>query len=113
MGENIVDELHWKSINDLLKNNDVIYYGDIKSHDIVSNKNNKNKSLKRSFNDLKFYQFKTRLLYKASIENKNVYTINEAYTTQTCSCCGNVYKPECSKIYNCSDHETLIEIILH
>jgi transposase len=96
---NIVNELHWKSINDLLLHNDVILYGDIKSHDIV--RTSTNKHLKRSFNDLKFYKYKTRLLYKASVENKIVLPINETYTTQTCSFCGHIYKPECSKVYNC------------
>ena len=34
-----MDELHWKTINRLLKMNDFIFYGDIKSHDVVKNKN--------------------------------------------------------------------------
>ena len=34
---NLIDELHWKTINRLLKMNDFIFYGDIKSHGIVKN----------------------------------------------------------------------------
>ena len=49
-----------------------------------------------------FYKFKTRLQYKALVENKKIFEVNEAYTTQTCSYCGNMYKPECSKIYDCN-----------
>jgi IS605 OrfB family transposase len=104
---NIINELHWNTINDLLIKNDVIFYGDIKSHDIVHNGNNK--ILNKSFNDLKFYKFKQRLLYKASIENKLVFCVNEAYTTQTCSFCGNKYKPECSKIYDCIKCKNIID----
>jgi putative transposase len=96
---NIVNELHWKTANDLIKKNDVIFYGDIKSHDIVGKSNNKN--LKRSFNDMKFYKFKERLLYKASIQSKLVICVNESYTSKTCSFCGNIYNPGCSKIYDC------------
>ena len=99
---NIVNDLHWKTTNHLLKKNDVIFYGDIKSHDIV--RKNKNKKLKRSFNDMKFYKFKERILYKASILSKlsrSRICVNEAYTTKTCSFCGNMYNPECSKIYDC------------
>ena len=97
---NIIDEAHWKTIAHLLNHNDYIFYGDIKSHDIV--KGGVNTNLNRNMNDLKFYQFKQRLLYKASILNKCVFEINEAYTTQTCSFCGAMYKPGCSKDYNCS-----------
>ena len=77
--ENIVDELHWKTINDIISSNDVIFYGDIKSHNIV--KKGKNKSLNRNFNDLKFYVFSERLLYKSSLNSKMVININEAFTT--------------------------------
>jgi transposase len=97
--KSIIDEAHWKTIVHLLHENDYIFYGDIKSHDIV--KEGVNTTLNRNINDLKFYQFKQRLLYKASILNKCVFEINEAYTTQTCSFCGTMYKPGCSKVYNC------------
>jgi IS605 OrfB family transposase len=100
---NIVNELHWKTINNMVSNNDFIMYGDIKSHDIVSHgiKYNYKKKLNRDFNDLKFYKFKERLKYKVELENKKVFFINESYTTQTCSFCGNMYKPGFSRVYNC------------
>jgi IS605 OrfB family transposase len=96
---NIINEVHWKTINHLLYENDVIFYGDINSHNIVKHK--ENKKLNRNTNDLKFYLFKQRLLYKAETKNKYVICINEAFTTQTCSFCGCLNNPECSKIYNC------------
>jgi len=95
-----VNALHWSVINHLIKTNDVIFMGDIKSHDIV--KDNKNKTLNRDFNDLKFHVFKKRLLYKASINNKKVFLINEAYTTQGCSKCGSLWKDiGDSKVFRC------------
>ena len=102
---NIVNELHWKTINDMVKNNDFIMHGDIKSHDIVSHgkKYKYKRDLNRNFNDLKFYLFKQRLEYKAKLKNKKVFLVNEAYTTQTCSFCGNKYKPGVSRIYKCSN----------
>lgn len=96
---NLISELHWKVINDLLMRNDYIFYGDIKSHDIV--KNGVNRTLNKNLNDLKLYKFKERLFYKASERNKQVFAINEAYTTQTCSFCGSMYKPGSSEIYKC------------
>ena len=96
---NLVNELHWKTINHLLKNNDVIIYGDIKSHNIV--KNGKNKILNTDLNNLKLYKFKERLLFKATEKNKKVFCIKEEFTTKTCSFCGTLNDPGSSKIYNC------------
>jgi transposase len=62
------------------------------------------KNINRACNDLKFYIFKERLLYKASTKNKYVICVNEAYTTQTCSYCDKINKPKASKIYYCSNY---------
>lgn len=86
----LTDSLHWNVVNHLIKTNDIIFYGDIKSHNIV--KHNNNKTLNTNFNDLKFFIFKKRLLYKASLANKRVILTNEAYTTQCCSNCGYLKK---------------------
>lgn len=94
------NNLHWNLIKTLLDENDIVFMGDIKSHDMT--KNGKNKTVNRTFNDLKFYIFKTRLLYKAKTRNKKVFMIPEYYTTQCCSSCGNLWKTiGSSKIYNC------------
>lgn len=96
----LVDKLHWDIINDILKENDILYLGDIKSHNIV--KGGKNTALNRDFNDLKFYKFKTRLLYKASVYGKGVILVKEHNTTKTCSCCGKINNNVgSSKIFNC------------
>jgi putative transposase len=100
---NLIDELHWSTITDIVKENDVIFYGDIKSHDIV--KRNKNKTLNRDMNDLKFYLFKLRLTFKAEERNKKIFNVNESYTTLTCSSCGNVYDVKTAKIYKCQNKE--------
>ena len=96
---NLINELHYKVINDLLKKNDVIFYGDIKIHNIV--KNGKNRTLNRNIHDLRFYKFKERLLFKASERKGKIVLVNEAYTTQTCSFCGARYKIGDSKVYDC------------
>ncbi len=99
--KNLVDCLHWSFINDLLENSDVVYLGDIKSHDIV--KNGKNKSLNLSFNDLKMFILKQRLIYKAGTLGKPVYLVPEHFTTKTCSSCGNINQyVGSSEIFTCS-----------
>jgi putative transposase len=100
---NLVDELHWKTVNRLLKMNDFIFYGDIKSHDIV--KNGKNRTLNTDMNNLKFYKFKQRLLFKSIERGKKVYEVKEHYTTQMCSFCGSMYKPGLSRVYHCRNCE--------
>ena len=102
---NLINELHWKTINDILIENDIIFYGDIKSHDIVKHK--KNKTLNRDINDLKFYLFKQRLIFKANERNKKVYIVNESYTSKTCSTCGEIYDIGISKIYDCKNNNCL------
>jgi putative transposase len=98
--KDLVDKMHWDFINDLLKKHDVVYIGDIKSHDIVKRSNNS--TLNQDFNDLKFYVLKTRLLYKASVMDKRVFYIKEHYTTKTCSSCGQINNHVgSSKVFKC------------
>ena len=99
--ENIINELHWKSINDILKRNDYVFYGDIKSHAIVERSNNR--YLNRNMNDLKFYKFKERLMYKASVLNRRAFSVNEMYTTKACSTCGYLNKVGKEEIYDCKN----------
>jgi IS605 OrfB family transposase len=97
----LVDRLHWDFVNNLLSENDVIYFGDIKSHDIVNG--GKNKSLNVAFNDLKFYQLKQRLMYKAYLYGKKVFMVPEHYTTKTCSNCGTINDNVGSKeVFECT-----------
>lgn len=97
----IINELHWNVINYLTKTQDIIFFGDIKSHNIV--KGNANRKLNRDMHDLRFFEFKQRLLYKCITNDKKVFFTNEAYTTQGCSSCGNLWKEIGSnKTYTCT-----------
>ena len=48
--------------------NDILFYGDIKSHDVV--KNRKYKTLNKDMNNLKFFNFIQRLIFKAFDKQK-------------------------------------------
>jgi transposase len=48
--------------------------------------------------EVKFYQFKERLLYKAGF-NKLCRQLTRRYTTKTCSFCGTLNDPGSSKIH--------------
>ena len=99
--EHITDEIHWKTICEMLAKVDVIFYGDIKSHGIVRHK--RNHTLNRDTNNLKFYQFKQRLEFKAIELGKKVVMVKEHYTTKTCSFCGTENNPGISKVYQCKN----------
>jgi IS605 OrfB family transposase len=104
---NMVNELHWKTINNLTKKNDFIFYGNINSHSIV--KNGKNHILNQDVNNLKFYQFKMRLLFKAQERGCKVHLVHEAYTSKTCSFCGCLTNVGDSKIYTCRECKQVVD----
>ena len=94
------NSIHWNTINSLLKKYNTILLGDIKSHSIV--KNGYNKSNNQEFNDLKFYVFKQRLIYKASLQGKYVKLVNEFNTSKCCSSCGTLnHCLGSSKVFTC------------
>lgn len=101
----LTDEFHWKAIRRLLTDYDVIFCGDIKSHDIVKHKNHS--KLNRDMMDMRFYKFKQRLSYKTIERGKMMFLVPEPYTTQGCSFCGNLYKPS-GKEYVCKPCQKII-----
>jgi len=80
--------MHWKAIHWLLNKHSMIFFGDIKTHNIV--KENPNNNLNKIVNDIKFYQFKQKLAYKCKAKNVFVKMVPEHYTTKTCSFCGEI-----------------------
>ncbi|KAJ3209287.1 hypothetical protein HK099_008531, partial [Clydaea vesicula] len=94
--KNIIKQLHHDIINDVVKKNDVIFYGDIKSHDIVNY--TYNTTTKKDFQMLRFYQFKERLLNTGKQKGNKIFCVNEACTTKTC---GMLNDPGYLKEYYC------------
>jgi len=101
---NLIADMHWKSINFLTKNYNTILIGDLSVKGISNKKtSNNNRMTKRIGYALSFYKYKQRLQYKCLINNCNYLEVNEKYTSKMCSNCGN-YKEDLgsNKIYNCS-----------
>ena len=103
----LIDELHWKTIREIVKENDVVCYGDIKSHDIVKRYNNS--SLNREIMDLKLFKFKERLRHKCKELNKVLIEVNESYTSKTCTNCGVINDVKDSEVYNCGSCEIKLD----
>lgn len=100
---NKIDDLHWKSINYLVKNYKTVLIGDMSAKEIV----NKNKSVLDNIQKVaclrtKYYQFSERLKHKCKKYSVNFKLVDESYTSKTCSYCGS-YDADlgASKTYNC------------
>jgi putative transposase len=101
--KNLVNELHWKTINYLTKNYETVLIGNMSSKGIVSKNGNLNKTTKRIAMHLNFYKFHERLKYKCNINNLGYGKINEWMTSKMCSLCGNLNENlGGSEIYKCS-----------
>jgi len=102
---NLVDELHWKSINYLITNYKSILIGDMSVKGIVSKKTSKLHSIiKQIAIRLKFFQYRKRLEYKCIINRIPFRVINESYTSKICSNCGSIKDDlGANKKYKCNE----------
>ncbi|MDE4453944.1 transposase [Psychrobacter sp. DAB_AL62B] len=80
--KNTRQDLIHKFTNKLVKANSLIVVGKIKSQSFTSSK------LAKSVYDAGWFEIKRQLDYKCANAGCHYIEVNEAYTTQTCSCCG-------------------------
>lgn len=95
-----INELHYKSIHYLVNNYDLIFLEQFDSQKCV--KGSKQKTNNRRINNLKPYEFRTRLLYKAGLSGKIVKVVKAYHTSKTCANCGNYQDNGSSKVYDCT-----------
>lgn len=81
---NIVHDLHYKTINFLVKYKIVL----LPSFKVKGMLPTLNKYVRRSLLDLSHYKFKLRLAQKASENDMKLIICNESYTSKTCTGCG-------------------------
>jgi len=106
--KNKVNELHWKTIRYLLDNYDIILLPKFLISGMVRSKKIGRKT-KRMLYMYSFFQFKQKLLWKASVENKKVIIVDESYTSKTCGCCGCLNDVGSSEIYKCKNCELVVD----
>ena len=80
--KNTRQDLIHKFTSKLVKANSLIVVGKIKSTSFTSSK------LAKSIYDAGWFEIKRQLDYKCKHAGCHYIEVNEAYTTQTCSCCG-------------------------
>ena len=101
---NKINDLHWKTINYLVSNYETIFLGDMSAKSIVKKHNSVlSKESKVACLRTQYFNFRLRLKYKCSVNNRKFKLVNEYYTSKTCSLCGNYnYKLGGNKTYNCN-----------
>ena len=80
-----LDLIH-KFTTGLIKQNALIVVGDVKSNQF----NSKKGKLAKSVYDAGWFELKRQLTYKCKHAGCRLEIINEKYTTQICSCCGDM-----------------------
>jgi len=98
--KNLVADLHWKTVSYLTRRYETIILGDIRVASILRSRKLR-KSTKRVLNQYSFDQFKTRLTWKANLSGSKLVLVNEAYTSKTCSGCGELNDVGGSEWYKC------------
>lgn len=87
----MIDELHHKTINFLVKNYDIILLPTFETGNMVSRRNRKLKSkTARLMMNFSFYKFSQRLESIAKRYNRLVVRCSEAYTSKTASWNGEI-----------------------
>lgn len=87
----LVDELHWKTINFLIRNFSVIILPTFEVQNMVNKENRKiKKSVVRAMLSLRFYEFGERLKNKCKEYGIVLIRSNEAYTSKTNSFTGEI-----------------------
>ena len=98
--KNRIDDLHWKTIKYLTDHYGVIFLGDIKTGGMMGGKKLQ-RLTKRILGQYSFYQFKSRLSWKASSLGRKLILVDEAYTSKTCCGCGRLSNVGGSEVYRC------------
>lgn len=86
---NLITDLHWKSINYLIKTIRVkyIFLGNWSTKNISSIKGNLKSIYKRIASSLRFYEFIQKLKFKCEEYNIKLIMIDESYTSKICNFC--------------------------
>jgi len=104
---NLMDELHHKTINYITKEYKSVIIPSFESQDMVKNSNNR--YLNRSLLQLKHYQFQQRLKSKCEIRGCRMEICTEEYTSKTCGRCGELNDVKALDVYSCNKCKLVID----
>jgi IS605 OrfB family transposase len=104
---NLIDELHHKTINYLTNKYKHIILPSFESQDMVKSSNNK--YLNRDLLQLKHYKFQQRLKSKCQIKGCHLEICTEEFTSKTCGRCGVLNDVKNKDIYSCDKCKLVID----
>ena len=98
--KNKVNELHWKTINYLVKNYDKIIIPDFRISGMVKQKK-LSRMTKRLLYMYCFHSFMVKLRFRCENTGTMMYVVGEEYTSKTCTRCGKINEVGSSETYVC------------
>ncbi len=101
--DNLINDMHWKTISYLTNNYDYIFMGKLDSQECA--KKSKNKTLNRELTLFKHYEFRTKLRYVSIHKQNKLFIVKEHFTTKTCGKCGVLNEVGIKSVYNCNSCE--------
>jgi len=107
----LVTELHWKSIDFLVKRFKTICIGKWSTKSILSNQRSVLCPMtKRIASRLRFYEFLTKLKYKCDAFGVNLMIVDESFTSKVCSHCSWEHKKlGGEKVFKCGNCTMVID----
>ena len=104
---NLIDDLHHKTIDFLTKTFKYIILPSFESQGIA--KKNKIKCVNRDLLQLKHYLFQQRLKAKCDLRNCTLDICTEEYTSKTCGRCGSLNNVGSNDVFNCTKCNLIID----
>jgi transposase len=103
--ENVVNDLHWKSINYLTSNYKNVLIGDMNTKSIVKKETSKlSEKLKYLASRCNLGKYRNRLEWRCGLTKTGYKLIDERYTSKMCSICGYLKEDLCgNKQFNCNN----------
>jgi len=108
--KHLQNEIHRKTIKFLTDEFDVVIIPPFEVSNMVNRKTRKitRKTVSKML-CWSHYNFRQRLISKAEEKGIHVIIQNEAYTSKTCSCCGNIQNIGGSEVFNCQNCRTIMD----
>ena len=96
--KDLIDDLHHKVANFLVKNFDTVFLPTFETQQMVSKLRHKTSRMMLTF---AHFRFKSFLRAKAEEYSCEVVDVSEAYTSKTCSYCGKIHNIGSKKVMRC------------